>query len=94
MAQKKKKNEKADRPEKAEKADRPEKAEKAEKAADSPIERAFAAGNYSEVRALAATDTSPRAQELLALTRVDRGQLIVGLAALLVVLIVAMFTLR
>lgn len=91
MAQKKKKSEKADRPEKAEKANRPE---KAEKAAESPIERAFAAGNYSEVRALAATDTSPRAQELLALTRVDRGQLIVGLAALLVVIIVAMFTLR
>jgi hypothetical protein len=59
-----------------------------------PVERAFQAGNYADVRALAKAEPSPRAEELVALTRVDRGQLIVGLIALLVVLTVAVMTLH
>lgn len=58
------------------------------------IERAFQAGNYADVRRLAATDTSARARELLLLTHIDKGQVVVGLIAVVVVLVAAAMTLR
>lgn len=58
------------------------------------IERAFVAGNYADVRALARSDDSERSRRLLALTQIDVGQLAVGLVAVAVVLLAVVLTLR
>ncbi|MBI1949122.1 MAG: hypothetical protein HYS27_25765 [Deltaproteobacteria bacterium] len=56
------------------------------------IERAFQVGNFAAVRRLATPDANE--QRLLSLVKVDRGQLLVGLGALVVLLIVALLVLR
>lgn len=65
-----------------------------ESAAVSPTERSFHAGNYAAVRKLAPTEATPRAAALAALTHIDKGQVAVGLVAMVVVLLVAVLTLR
>ena len=62
--------------------------------AKSPVDVAFARGNYAAVRALAKSDPSPHAQELLALTKMDMGQVAAGAIAFLVVTIAALLTLH
>lgn len=59
---------------------------------DKKLDAAFAAGNYAAVRHLASP--TPEAQKLVALTKIDMGQAVVGLIALIVVLIVAISTLH
>lgn len=63
-------------------------------AAASAVDKAFAAGNYAAVRALAKTDGSEHAKKLLELTKIDMGQVAVGGIAVLVVTIVALLTLH
>jgi hypothetical protein len=57
------------------------------------VEAAFAAGNFSMVRALAKTSTSPPAKELAARLMprvvVERDQVLAGVVAIIVVAIVA-----
>jgi hypothetical protein len=57
------------------------------------VEAAFAAGNFSMVRALAKTSTSPPARELAARlmprVAVERDQVLAGVVAIIVVAIVA-----
>jgi len=57
------------------------------------VEAAFAAGNFSMVRSLAKTSTSPPAKELAARLMprvvVERDQALAGLVAIIVVAIVA-----
>ncbi len=57
------------------------------------VEAAFAAGNFSMVRALAKTSTSPPAKELAARLMprvvVERDQVLAGVVAIVVVAIVA-----
>ena len=61
------------------------------------VERAFAAGNFSLVRSLAATSSSPAAKEaaerLLPKMSVQREQALVGVAGLLVITIAAALSL-
>lgn len=62
--------------------------------AASPIERAFAVGNFAAVRRLAREHPGPDAERLLPLVKVESVPLAVGLGALLVMVLVAMMVLR
>ena len=62
--------------------------------AKSNVEEAFASGNYAAVKEFAKTDTSESTKKLVAMTKIDMGQVAVGLFALAVVLTVALFTLH
>lgn len=63
----------------------------------SRVERAFAAGNFSLVRALASSSSSPAAKEaaerLVPKMSVQREQALVGVAGLLVITIAAALSL-
>jgi hypothetical protein len=56
------------------------------------VDTAFKSGNYAAVRHFA--KTAPEAQKLVELTKIDIGQAVVGLIALIVVLSVAIATLH
>lgn len=60
----------------------------------SSLERAFAAGNFSAVRRLAAQQPGPEADRLLSLAKIEPVQLLIGLGALLVMIVVALMVLR
>lgn len=56
------------------------------------VDAAYASGNYAALRHFA--KNTPEAQRLVELTKIDMGQAIVGLIALIVVLSVAIATLH
>lgn len=60
----------------------------------SSIERAFAVGNFSAVRRLAAQHPGAEADRLLTLAKIEPVQLLIGLGALLVMVVVALMVLR
>lgn len=60
----------------------------------SSIERAFAVGNNAAVRRMAREGGGPEAARLLSLVKVEPVQLVVGLAALLFMVVVALMVLR
>jgi hypothetical protein len=93
MAKKKNKGAGADENASESKADKASE-KKADAPAHAPIEKAFAAGNYSDVRAIAKAEPSATANRLVELVKIDKGQLIVGLIAIAVVLTVAALTLH
>ena len=61
---------------------------------DQPIDAAFAAGNYAAVRIMGRKELTEKAKMLLELVKIDRVQVIVGLVALAIVLLVAVLTLK
>lgn len=58
------------------------------------IERAFQVGNFSAVRKLATPEVGAEGARILSLVKVDRAQLLVGLGAMAVMIIVALWVLR
>ena len=62
--------------------------------AGSALERAFQVGNFSAVRRLAAQSPGAEAERLLALVKVDRATLLIGLGALAFLVMVAFLVLR
>ena len=90
MAKKKKKSD--DKPSTSPTASEPPK-KAADKPSTEPVDVAFAAGNYSAVRYLAASGNE-HAQKLAALTKIDMGQIAAGIVAFIVVTTVMFFTLH
>ena len=58
------------------------------------IDRAFQHGNFAEVRRLARDDTGPERDRMLALVKIDRAQLLVGVGTLAFLVAVALLVLR
>jgi hypothetical protein len=61
---------------------------------DQPIDVAFAAGNYAAVRSMGRKELTEKAKMLLELVKIDRVQVLVGIGAIIVVLLVALMTLK